>query len=160
MILTEFKDGPERPRNPLGGREADGFGAWIETTHAAMVGMLDVLPQDHKDRDPGLMMADAELHYRRIMNKFRHVRDESAPEYRDQLETALISDVMRAHGKAAYARRQSDAGLPARKGRQSWGRMCGEYLRACMILGEYLGVSQLLVAECGDDQAALSALRA
>jgi hypothetical protein len=165
--MALFMDRSGRERNPLGGYAADGFDQWLRVTEqtvreaAKPGGPLSALATDHAGR---YLATSAARHYGDVLKEWTdvkagrsaHVRDELA---RDHFEVGLIAKVMSAYGAAQYAR---ECGYD-RDGVTAGGRpmvdVTGEYLRACIILGKYLGVSEVTVAACTDDQDAFLALR-
>lgn len=158
--IKSYQVGPDSPRNPLGGREADGFGDWVTTTYLQMRDTAAQFTRPEDESVPAQMMRESQLHYGRVRQRWVAITAPDAWEFaRDSFEVMLITDVMSAHALATYAREQVAAGRSPRPGERPWALMCAEYVRATLILATYLGIDQAAVGKCGDDQDKLSALR-
>lgn len=152
-----FVNKPGRRIEPLGGREAEGFGYWLSLTLGQMEDAATATAELGADLPSAKLCRDARDHYSRIMMMFGRARDQVTEHSRDHLETELIHDVIASHAWAEHARERSAAGILA-EGERSYLQMSGAYLRAVMILGAYTGVDQLTVGACQGDQGALMAL--
>lgn len=153
-------------REPLGGREADGFDEWLtlttEQTREARDHLRETLPLSNPMR---YVATEAARHYHDTLSAWSHVkiarnRGERDDPTRDNFETGLIAYVMRAYGAAEFARSQGYGPNGTTSGGRPVADISAEYLRGCLVLAKYVGISELTVAACQDDQAALSALRA
>lgn len=158
-LYTEYI-GDRRVHEPLGGREADGFDQWLAVTAAnaaeARERLSQTLPLGAAGR---YIAAGADNGYAAVLKGWKAAREGRTGASRHHFEVGLISAVMSAHGAAEYAR-QHCAGLEKTRGGRFVADITAEYLRSCVILAKYVGVSETAVAARGDDQAALSALRA
>lgn len=165
--MTLFTDTPGRERNPLGGQAADGFGMWLVTTEMSVRETRDLMRGKVWEQNNPLpyVTMSAASHYGTVLAEWQgvlagrgeHVRDELA---RDHFEVGLISAAMSAHGAAEFARERGYKDHESTSGGRPMADVAAEYRRACTILAKYVGTSELTVAACGGDQAALSALRA
>lgn len=155
-----YDQGPDTPRNPLGGAEADGFGEWLTETYLRMRDVADQMSRPEDDSIPARLMRDAKAYYGRVRDLWLRARDGEWEFSRDVLEVSLIKDVMDGHYWAEHAREMSRLGIDPEPGKRAWAQMSAEYLRACVILSQYTGVAQTAVTDCGGDQDKLSALRA
>lgn len=157
-LLTETKD---RKREPLGGREVNGFGQWLRvTTQASKEADGDLRERLPLGSPMRYVAIGASRHYERVLDAWGDVeREGSDPGARDRFEVELIAGVMSAYGAAEYARSQGYGPSDTTGGGRPVADIAAEYLRACIILAKYAGVSDLDVAKCRDDQAALMALR-
>lgn len=148
-------------REPLGGREADGFGQWLATTtqtvKEAAKHLQGSLPLGNPMRYAAI---EAERVYRRTLTHWRHVTDGRDPLARHHFEVALIENVMSTYGTAEFARKRGYGPQDVTAGGRPMEDVAAAYLRACIILGKYTGVDDATVAACRDDQAALMSLRA
>jgi hypothetical protein len=152
-----FIDKPGRRIEPLGGREADGFGYWLSVTIGQMEEAVKSTSALGADTPSARLCRDAYDHYVRIIKMFGRARDGVTEHSRDLLETELIHDVIVSHAWAAYARERSTAGLPD-DGERIYLQMSSAYLRSILILATYVGVDQLTVGICQGDQDALLTL--
>lgn len=164
MELPLYQVGPDSPRNPLGGREAEGFGKWVTATYLQMRDAADQMYRPQDDSVPARLARDSAQHYRQVYHLWARV-EHGAPggawEFaRDTLEVQLITDVMSGHYWACYAQEKFRAGISPEPGRKAWVQMSADYLRACLIFAAYTGVKQTDVTDCDGDQFRLSALRA
>jgi hypothetical protein len=158
--MALFTELPGRERNPLGGREADSFDQWLRVTAQTMTEARDDLRERLPLANPMRYVGvEAARHYETVLSGWEHVkrgRDEKA---RDHFEVELISQVMSAYGAAEFARKQGYGPDDTTAGGRPMADVSAEYLRSCIILAKYVGVSELTVHACRDDQAALMALR-
>lgn len=152
-----FVSKPGRRIEPLGGREADGFGEMVETMRREMRFVLERFDaSDYSGESYGLCR-DARDQYDRIGKMLERARREVTEHSRDHLETELIHDVITSHAWAVYARDRAAAGLPD-DGERTCLQMSGAYLRSTITLAMYTGTDQLTVNACQGDQDALMAL--
>lgn len=163
--MTLFTERAGRERNPLGGREADGFAQWLLVTEFSVREAESLARARSEASDPLRYVAiSAARHYGSVLTEWQgvqagrsdHVRDDLA---RDHFEVGLIAAVMSAYGAARFAQEQGHGHGGATAGGRPVADVSAEYLRACTILAKYVGVSELDVAACRDDQDALTALR-
>lgn len=152
-----FVSKPGRRIEPLGGREAEGFGNWVEVTHREMGLVLDRFAESDYTGVSYRLCRDARDQYARILKMLERARNGVTEHSRDHLETEMIHDVITSHAWAVYARERSTAGLPD-DGERSYLQMSGAYIRSLMILAEYTGIDQLTVGACQGDQDSLMAL--
>lgn len=148
--------------NPLGGREADGFDRWLRSTHESIRAAWEAVRDTSAAPDNVLryMACSAARDYGLVLEEWEDVkagrgRMVRGDLTRDRFERTLLALVVTTHGAARSA---------VESGHEAGGRplpdITGAYLRACIIFAQYVGVSEVIVAECGDDQGKLSALRA
>lgn len=158
-LFTETKD---RKREPLGGREVDGFGQWLRVTTQTVEEADDDLRERLPLGNPMRYVAiEASRHYGKVLGAWKSVeRGWGGPGARDRFEVELIAGVMSTYGAAEFARSRGYGPEDTTAGGRSMADVAAEYLRACIILAKYVGVSELDVHACGDDQAKLMALRA
>jgi hypothetical protein len=159
--MALFTETPDRKRNPLGGREADGFDQWLRVTTQTMSetegDLRGRLPLGNPMR---YVAIEASSHYGRVLGAWKAVqKGQGDGRERDRFEVELISQVMSAYGAAEFARNQGYGPDDTTAGGRPMADVSAEYLRACIILAKYVGVSELTVHACRDDQAALMALR-
>lgn len=153
-----FQDSPRRARTPFGGEGVPGFGPWIEVSYGQMRDLVAQFTRSDDMGPPARVSRDAREQYRKIRYMFLRAQGDVTPHSRDHLETELIDDVIRSHGWATYAREREAAGLRPEPGERAHEQMTSHYLRSCMILAQYTGLPERLIAECGDDQDKLIAL--
>jgi hypothetical protein len=153
-----FVNKPGRRIEPLGGREATGFGGWLDVTFDQMEEAVKSAVELDAGSVSAKLCRDARDHYDRIRKMLARARDGVTEHSRDHLETELIHDVIASHAWATYARERSAAGIP-NDGERTHLQMSGAYLRSVMILAEYTGVDHLTVGACQGNQDALMALR-
>jgi len=159
--MALFTETPGRERNPLGGREADGFGQWLKVTAQTMAEARDDLRERLPLGNPMRYVArEAAKHYAETLAAWGMVERRQADRERDRFEVGLIAGVMSAYGAAEFARSRGYGPEDTTAGGRPMADVSAEYLRACIILAKYVGVSELDVHACGDDQAKLMALRA
>jgi hypothetical protein len=160
--MAQFTETPGRERNPLGGREADGFDQWLREATQLMGESEDSLREELPLGNPMRYVAvEASAHYGRMLGAWKEVsKGHGGDGARDRFEVNLISAVMSAHGAAEYARSRRYGPDDTTAGGRPMADVGAEYLRACTILAKYVGVNELDVHACGGDQAKLSALRA
>jgi hypothetical protein len=107
---------------------------------------------------------EAASHYAGVLTEWEYVK-RGRSQYvrndlaRDHFEVSLISKIMSAYGAAEFARGRGYGPDDITAGGRPMMDVSAEYLRACIILANYVGVSELTVHACRDDQAALMALR-
>ncbi|MFE0472605.1 hypothetical protein ACFW2V_13420 [Streptomyces sp. NPDC058947] len=163
--MALFTDAPDRERNPLGGREAEGFALWLVTSAQKAREAWDLLREQLPLSNPMRYVArEAASHYAGVLAEWenvkrgrsQYVRDDLA---RDYFEVTLISKVMSAYGAAEYVRECGYGSNSITADGRPIADVSAEYLRTCIILAKYIGVSELDVYACRDDQAALMALR-
>lgn len=161
-----FVETPGRERNPLGGKEAADFDRWLMVAAANAEEAREALSGRLSPGNPMDYVANsAARHYGQVLTDWqdvkagrsKHVRDDLA---RDQFEVSLIAAVMSAYGAAEYARERGYKAGDTTNGGRPVADVSAEYLRACIILAQYVGVSEMDVHACEGDQAALMALRA
>lgn len=159
--MALFTETSDRERNPLGGREADGFDQWLRVTTQTVSEtegeLRERLPLSNPMRYVGI---EAARHYGAVLSGWEHVKRGRGERARDRFEVDLIAKVMSAYGAAEFARNQGYGTEDTTAGGRPMTDVAAEYLRACIILAKYVGVSELDVHECRDDQAALMGLRA
>lgn len=157
--VARYEITSDSPRNPLGGREADGFGEWITTTYLQMRDLRDQFHRPEDDNIPARMVREAADHYGRVRRMWFRADGEADVHPRDSLEIMLIRDVMQGYHLAEYARERTAAGDQRAPDKRAYTLMAAEYVRTCLILAQYTGVQQTDVSACGADQGKLSALR-
>lgn len=164
--MALFTEHAGRERNPLGGREADGFDQWLTVTAQVTREARDDLRENLSPRHPmRYVAAGAARDYDNALSAWSHVKvaqhrsKEDADRVRDVFETGLIAGVMIAYGAAQYARECGYGPNDRTSGGRPVADIAAEYLRACFILAKYVGVDDGAVAACRDDQSALVALR-
>lgn len=158
-LYTEYA-GDKRGHEPLGGREADGFGQWLETTELQMREQRESLINSLSLDNPLRYVArEAAAHYGSVLHAWGHVVRGSDPRARHEFEVRLISEVMRAYSAAEFARQCGYGPKDVTSGGRPLQDITTEYLRTCIILGKYAGVGELTVTACQGDQDALTALR-
>jgi hypothetical protein len=158
--MALFTETPDRERNPLGGREADGFALWLVTSTQKAREARDLLRRTLRLDNPMRYVAtEAARHYGAVLADWDHVKRDKDGRSRDAFEVGLIAKVMSAYGSAEFARSRGYGPDDVTAGGRPMADVAAEYLRACIILAKYAGVSELTVHACQDDQAALMALR-
>lgn len=147
----------DRTREPLGGREAEGFDMWIR--HAARLSKEG--REALKSRPLGdairYISVSAERDYTSVLAAWQNLARD--PKQRDDFEVGRIAAVMGAFGAASFARDMGYKPGDTCNGGRPMADVAAEYLRACMILAAYVGTTVEAVAACGEDQEKLSALR-
>lgn len=144
---------------PLGGREADGFDQWLRVTAQTMRETGDDLRERLRLSNPMRYVAiEAAKHYAETLAAWNEVERRQDGRERDRFEVDLIAGVMSAYGAAEFARSRGYGPEDTTAGGRPMADVAAGYLRACIILAQYVGVSELDVHACKGDQAALMAL--
>lgn len=164
MALYVEYTGDKRVNEPLGGREADGFGAWLREAARLMREAESAVPGLLDDSAGRYTLRSARRYYDGLLSTFEAVtagrRTSVIAEHaRHRFETDLIGEVMGSHGAMQYARKLGFEKTGGPAGGRPWMDIAAEYNRACMALAQYTGTTVGAVQECGEDQAALTALR-
>jgi hypothetical protein len=153
-----FTHTADRKREPLGGREADGFGKWLKDSTQQVSESYEVLCSSLPVGHPGRSLAQSAhrdfvrwLHLWKLleMGKSPSASDEDA---RDDFEVRLIAHVMDTHDFLELTKREDRA-----SGRSMLDAFAG-YERACEILAQYLGIRPIRVSQCNGEQDWLMAL--
>lgn len=147
-------------REPLGGREADGFGQWLATTTQTVTEAAESLRERFPLANPMRYVAiEAARHYGRISGEWRNVTGGRDVKARHRFEVDLIAEVMGTYGALQFARRRGYGHHDVTAGGRPMEDVSAAHLRACIILAKYVGIDDATVAACRDDQAALMSLR-
>jgi hypothetical protein len=103
---------------------------------------------------------EASSHYGTVLGAWKAVqKGHGGDGARDRFEVYLITRVMSAYDAADFARNQGYGPDDTMADGRPMVDVSAEYMRACIILAKYVGVSELTVHACQSDQAALMALR-
>jgi hypothetical protein len=162
--MALFMHTQDRKREPLGGREAKGFGDWLNETHQEVsetyAVLQESLPLGHASR---YLAQSAHRDYAGWVHLWKLLQLGKSPSVidewaRDDFEVKLIANVMSSYGALRYAQ---DINLERvqRNGRPMLD-VVGEYERACLLLSRYLGIHRDCVVECNGRQDKLMALGA
>jgi len=147
-----------RKREPLGGRESEGFGAWIEEAALMSAEGRKVLSSRPLGDAIRYISVSAERDYAVVLASWRNLTRDATR--RDDFEVGLIAAVMGSRGAARFARDMGYGPGDTCNGGRPMADVAAAYLRSCMTLAAYVGVTPEVVMTCGEDQDKLSALRA
>lgn len=163
MTYVEYA-GNKRVREPLGGREAEGFDAWLTDTVRQTHESREALRSEPLNNPVRYMSVEAERQYGCVLAEWRDVkagrRTSVVSELaRDRFEKGLIGQVMASYGAWQFARERGYGPNDWTAGGRPMMDVSGEYVRRCKVLAAYVGVDEVTVSACRDDQDALTALR-
>jgi len=147
---------PGRTPEPLGGGERPVFDQWVRNTLQSVTEAQEQLKSLPLGDVRRYIATSAWRHYYFLVREWDQVG--RGKRSRDNFETSLIAAVMSAYGVAETARKSYPEGGTTAGGRPM-ADIGAEYIRACLILAHYVGTTDTAVAACGEDQAALEALR-